>query len=526
VRLNWLKNEGDRHAARLVGLIAAVILLFTIALTVTMWRYDVSRDSDKLALGEAQSQVLGEQIRAGIDGQVRQVDFYEEDPTPESLEEMNAIRGATGDRIEQLHSASELTADEAEEVHTLAEGQDKLDRLFDEKVVPVAGTPQSDAGAAPFETAAEEARVDVQAFIDETAEEVSVATAVADKDAASARRLSLIFGAIALLAGIGVAVYTAKLIRRLFGRIDRQYVQIDRQLTELDGVRTSADALTLAANDMLEASTEASTATSQQSAAVAQVAATAEELRATAGSIADNAKAGSFAVGQTGDTMRDMQEQVDAISQRSLALGERSQKIGEVLELINDISEQTNLLALNAAIEAARAGEAGKGFAVVAAEVRKLAERSLRSTEEIQSIIVSVQDETNATIMATEAGAKQAREVGELMGSTSDVLGESLEATEQQREAADQVSSAMVEIRSAAEKLATEQEQRRGRAAKVTEVASELHDQLERLSAIAAEGGRNGSSNGSSNGVHPSTNGAQASEEAVSTTEPSPAATP
>ena len=73
-----------------------------------------------------------------------------------------------------------------------------------------------------------------------------------------------------------------------------------------------------------------------------------------------------------------MQEQVDAIAERSLSLGERSQEIGEILELINEIAEQTNLLALNAAIEAARAGEAGRGFAVVASEVRKLAERSLK----------------------------------------------------------------------------------------------------------------------------------------------------
>jgi len=176
--------------------------------------------------------------------------------------------------------------------------------------------------------------------------------------------------------------------------------------------------------------------------------------------------------------MRDMQEKVEAIAERSLALGERSQKISEILGLINEIAEQTNLLALNAAIEAARAGDAGKGFAVVATEVRKLAERSIRSTESIREIIEAVQDETNATIMATEQGTRQARQVGDLMASTSAMLEESVLATQQQKSAADQVAVAMTQIREAADQLASEQSERVATSERLEQLIGELEQTL------------------------------------------------
>ncbi|WP_281269959.1 methyl-accepting chemotaxis protein [Crenobacter cavernae] len=108
--------------------------------------------------------------------------------------------------------------------------------------------------------------------------------------------------------------------------------------------------------------------------------------------------------------MRRIADSARVSTQLIEALGTQSSQITSIVNTIHDIADQTNLLALNAAIEAARAGEQGRGFAVVADEVRKLAERTTRSTAEISGMIETIREGTHTAIVSMSAMLKQAEQ--------------------------------------------------------------------------------------------------------------------
>ncbi|HBR17891.1 MAG: hypothetical protein A3G39_09345 [Deltaproteobacteria bacterium RIFCSPLOWO2_12_FULL_43_16] len=252
-----------------------------------------------------------------------------------------------------------------------------------------------------------------------------------------------------------------------------------------------------------------------QSAAVTQTSSSIEELIASIQQVAENAGklaelayksaeatgAGIITVGKSSESMNDITKVITISADTMRLLGGRAEDIGRIVEVIDDIAEQTNLLALNAAIEAARAGEHGMGFAVVAEEVRKLAERSAKSTKEIAELIYGIQKETQSAVNGAEksvAVVEQALKLSnEVVCSLKKIEAEVTEvsrysaeinaATTEQASGCDQISKAVIKLNEVTQEVSASADEQASGAEQVVKAVEKLRDMVQQNASSATE---------------------------------------
>ncbi|GCF90132.1 methyl-accepting chemotaxis protein [Shewanella sp. M-Br] len=252
------------------------------------------------------------------------------------------------------------------------------------------------------------------------------------------------------------------------GQISTSLTQVIEHLRGiLHSIAEAANTVNSSANELSSFTQATNKRMQQQQAETEQTATAMNEMTATVAEVAQSASAaadsakdadtyaanGNNIVMQSISSMSQLSDQIQKTAQVIGFLSNESQNIGRVLDVIKSIAEQTNLLALNAAIEAARAGEQGRGFAVVADEVRTLAQRTQKSTQEIEAMIATLQQGVKEAVNAMEIGINQVDDANDKANQAGQALKEIVSSVDSITELNTHIATAAEEQSSVAESI-------------------------------------------------------------------------
>jgi methyl-accepting chemotaxis protein len=259
-------------------------------------------------------------------------------------------------------------------------------------------------------------------------------------------------------------------LRELIGGISDGVTQIASAAEQLSAVTEQTSA---GVNSQKVETDQVATAMNEMAATVQEVARNAEEASEAAVAADQQAREGDKVVGEAIAQIERLASEVGNSTEAMGHLKRESDKIGSVLDVIKSVAQQTNLLALNAAIEAARAGEAGRGFAVVADEVRSLAQRTQKSTEEIEELIVGLQSGT--------------QQVATIMDNSRGLTDSSVELTRRAGNALENITRTVSAIQAMNQQIATAAEQQSAVAEEINRSVLNVRDVSEQTSAASEE---------------------------------------
>ncbi|MDO9074594.1 MAG: methyl-accepting chemotaxis protein [Rubrivivax sp.] len=302
-------------------------------------------------------------------------------------------------------------------------------------------------------------------------------TGRADAADAASQRLTLVLGALMLLATGGALFAAWRLQRRVVTELERAVRlsedvaagnlsisatshqadeigdlvralghMVDKLRTSLQTVRQATDHIGTAANEIASGNLDLSQRTEQAASRVQQSASSMEELTSTVRQTADSARTANQLAGSASTVAQRGGAVVAEVVTTMQDINTSSRRIADIIGTIDGIAFQTNILALNAAVEAARAGEQGRGFAVVASEVRSLAQRSAEAAREIKSLIqASVEKVDAGTRLVGDAGSTMTEIVASVQR-VSDIIGEISAASGEQSGGISLINTAVADL--------------------------------------------------------------------------------
>jgi methyl-accepting chemotaxis protein len=281
-------------------------------------------------------------------------------------------------------------------------------------------------------------------------------------------------------------------LRELISGIRDGVTQIASAAEELSAVTEQTSA---GVNGQKSETDQVATAMHEMTATVQEVARNAGDASTAASEADEQARLGDKVVNEAIVQIERLASEMNRSSEAMTSLQKESDKIGSVMDVIKAVAEQTNLLALNAAIEAARAGEAGRGFAVVADEVRGLAQRTQKSTEEIEGLVAGLQTGTqqvasmmNNSRKLTDSSVELARKAGgsleNITHMVSNIQSMNLQiaaAAEQQSAVADEINRSIVNVRDVSEQTAAASEETAASSVELARLGNELQTMVSRF---------------------------------------------